>query len=161
VEGTGSYGAALARHLAAERVKVIEVNRPDRRQRRAKGKSDPLDAYAAAEAVLADKAQAVPKAGDGIVESIRALHLVRSGAVKASGCCLPSRVLALPCRLNPSRRSKSATVSALTLYPWRVSSPASLRVDLVVHRSGDIGSPRSCGSTNASSAGTSPGSRSA
>jgi transposase len=88
VEGTGSYGAALARHLAAEDVKVIEVNRPDRRQRRAKGKSDPLDAYAAAEAVLADKAKAVPKAGDGIVESIRALHLVRSGAVKARTACM-------------------------------------------------------------------------
>jgi hypothetical protein len=83
VEGTGSYGAALARHLAAEQVKVIEVNRPDRRQRRAKGKSDPLDAYAAADAVLSGRAIAVPKAGDGIVESIRALHPVRSGAIKS------------------------------------------------------------------------------
>jgi predicted dinucleotide-binding enzyme len=42
VEGTGSYGAGLARHLAGEQVKVIEVNRPDRRQRRTKGKSDPV-----------------------------------------------------------------------------------------------------------------------
>src|SRR5881396_1817892 len=50
VEGTACYGAALARHLAGEQVKVVEVNRPDRRQRRAKGKSDPLDAYAAADA---------------------------------------------------------------------------------------------------------------
>lgn len=83
VEGTGSYGAALTRHLTAENVKVIEVNRPDRRQRRTKGKSDPLDAYAAADAVLAGRATSVPKAGDGIVESIRALHSVRAGAVKA------------------------------------------------------------------------------
>ena len=71
---------------------------------------------------------------------------------------LPSMVLALPCRLNPSSRSRSPTVSAPTLWPWRVSSPASVRVDLVVHRSGDIGSPRSSGSTSASSAGRSPGS---
>ena len=70
-------------------------------------------------------------------------------------------VLALPCRLNPSSRSRSATVSAPTRWPWRVSSPASVRVDLVVHRSGDIGSPRSSGSTRASSAGRSPGSTSA
>ncbi|MEO3857603.1 IS110 family transposase [Acrocarpospora sp. B8E8] len=55
----------------------------DRGQRRAKGKSDPLDAYAAADAVLAGRATAIPKAGDGIVESIRALHSARAGAVKA------------------------------------------------------------------------------
>lgn len=48
VEGTGSYGAGLARHLRAERVRVLEVDRPDRKTRRAKGKSDPIDAYAAA-----------------------------------------------------------------------------------------------------------------
>jgi transposase len=88
VEGTGSYGAALARHLTGVGVKVIEVNRPDRRQRRAKGKSDPLDAYAAADAVLAGRASAVPKAGDGITESIRALHIVRSGAVKSRTACM-------------------------------------------------------------------------
>ncbi len=48
VEGTGSYGAGLARQLRAEAVRVIEVDRPDRKTRRAKGKSDPIDAYAAA-----------------------------------------------------------------------------------------------------------------
>jgi hypothetical protein len=79
VEGTGSYGAALAGHLIGEGVKVIEVNRPDRRQRRARDRSDPLDAYAAADAVLADRANAVPKAGDGITESIRALHIIALG----------------------------------------------------------------------------------
>jgi transposase len=88
VEGTGSYGAALSRHLTGAKVKVFEVNRPDRRQRRAKGKSDSLDAYAAAEAVLADRANAVPKSGDGVVESIRALHLVRAGAIKARTACI-------------------------------------------------------------------------
>src|SRR6266568_3902564 len=75
-----------------------------------------------------------------------------------SGCCFPSIVLTLPCRLNPSSRSRSPTVSAPILRPCRVSSPARLRVDLTVHRSGDSGSPRSSGSTSASSAGTSPGS---
>jgi transposase len=42
VEGTGSYGAGLARHLRGQDVRVVEVDRPDRRQRRAKGKSDPV-----------------------------------------------------------------------------------------------------------------------
>lgn len=44
VEGTGSYGAALSRHLRAAGVTVVEVDRPDRKARRAHGKSDPLDA---------------------------------------------------------------------------------------------------------------------
>ena len=52
-------------------------------------------------------------------------------------------------------------MSALTRCPCRASSAASVRVDFVVHRSGDIGSPRSSGSTSPSSAGRSPGSRSA
>jgi transposase len=88
VEGTGSYGAGLARHLAGEGVEVVEVNRPDRRQRRAKGKSDPLDAYAAADAVLAGRATALPKGGNGIVESIRMVHITRAGAMKARTACV-------------------------------------------------------------------------
>lgn len=83
VEGTGSYGAGLARYLRSQDVRVIEVNRPDRRQRRAKGKSDPLDAYAAAEAVLAGRATAIAKASDGITEAIRVLHITRAGSIKA------------------------------------------------------------------------------
>jgi transposase len=83
VEGTGSYGAELARLLRANRVTVIEVDRPDRRTRRAHGKSDPVDAYAAADAVLCRRAQNTPKTRDGIVEAIRALRLVRNSAVKA------------------------------------------------------------------------------
>src|SRR6266705_897492 len=65
-------------------------------------------------------------------------------------------VLALPCRLKPSSRSRSPTVSAETRCPCPVSSAARLRVDFAVHRSGDIGSPRVPGSTRASSAGLSP-----
>jgi transposase len=65
VEGTGSYGAALARHLAGQDVKVIEVNRPDRRQRQAKGKSDPLEAYAAADGVLPDGPPRSPRPATG------------------------------------------------------------------------------------------------
>ena len=42
VEGTGSYGAGLARHLAAAGVRVVEVDRADRQDRHRAGKSDPL-----------------------------------------------------------------------------------------------------------------------
>ena len=50
VEGTGSYGAGLARYLAAAGVRVVEVDRPDRQDRARQGKSDPLDAVSAARA---------------------------------------------------------------------------------------------------------------
>ena len=83
VEGTGTYGTALARHLRGGGVLVVEVDRPDRKSRRAHGKSDPLDAYAAARAALSGAATVVPKLRDGRVEAIRALRVARSSAVKA------------------------------------------------------------------------------
>jgi len=55
----GTDGAGLARHLTEQGVRVVEVNRPDRRQRRATGQSDPLDAYAAAGAMLPGRARAI------------------------------------------------------------------------------------------------------
>jgi len=84
VEGTGAYGAGLARHLRGSGVRVVEVDRPDRKVRRSKGKSDPIDAYAAAEAVLAGRARTTPKARNGAVESIRTLHTVRASAIRMS-----------------------------------------------------------------------------
>ena len=83
VEGTGAYGAALARHLSAAGVTVIEVDRPDRRSRRAVGKSDPLDAYSAARAVLSGQANGTPKTRNGQVEAIRVLRVARRSALKA------------------------------------------------------------------------------
>ncbi len=83
VEGTGVYGAGLARHLAGQGAVVVEVDRPDRKARRFQGKSDPLDAYAAARAVLSGRATTVPKLRDGQVEMIRTLHVTRRSAVKA------------------------------------------------------------------------------
>ena len=59
------------------------------------------------------------------------------------GAGRPRSVLALACRLNPCSRSSFATVRADTGCPAAVSSPASVRIDFVVHRSGDSGSPRS------------------
>lgn len=75
VEGTGAYGAGLARYLATERIVVIEVNRPNRQARRRRGKSDTVDAEAAARAALAGDATVTPKSNDGIVESIRVLRI--------------------------------------------------------------------------------------
>lgn len=75
VEGTGSYGAGLARHLAEASVEVVEVNRPNCQMRRSRGKNDTIDAEAAARAALNGQATAAPKARDGLVESIRVLRI--------------------------------------------------------------------------------------
>lgn len=83
VEGTGVYGAGLTRHLTADGVDVVEVDRPDRKSRRFDGKSDPLDAYAAARAALSGRATGTPKSRDGNVEMIRTLRVARSSAIKA------------------------------------------------------------------------------
>ena len=71
VEGTGSYGAALTRYLRRHDITVVEVNRPDRAARRRHGKTDAVDANAAAHAVLSARATATAKTGDGPVEMLR------------------------------------------------------------------------------------------
>jgi transposase len=83
MEGTGSYAAGLARWLRARDITVIEVDRPDRRTRRRRGKSDSVDAEAAARAVMAGTATAQPKSGDGLMEMVRALRVARQSAIKA------------------------------------------------------------------------------
>src|SRR6266568_7173495 len=82
IEGTGSYGAGLARWLRARGVSVVEVDRPDRRTRRRRGKSDAVDAEAAARAVQAGIATAQPKAGTGAMEMLRTLRVARQSAIK-------------------------------------------------------------------------------
>ncbi len=83
VEGTGAYGAGLARFLTAEGVIVLEVDRPDRKTRRDQGKSDPIDAYAAARAAASGRASGTPKTRTGDVEAVRVLRVARTGAVRA------------------------------------------------------------------------------
>jgi transposase len=83
VEGTGAYGAGLTRALSAARLRVVEVDRPDRKTRRDQGKSDPIDAYAAARAAASGRATGTPKSRTGDVESIRALRVARNSAIRA------------------------------------------------------------------------------
>ena len=82
VEGTGSWGAGLARWLREQGLVVVEVDRPNRRARR-HGKSDTIDALAAARAVQSGEAQGTPKDATGDVEAIRILRVAYRSAVKA------------------------------------------------------------------------------
>jgi transposase len=81
VEGTGAYGAGLARRLRDDHLEVIEVDRPDRKTRRFQGKSDPIDAVQAARTALARERTGIPKQRDGRVEALRNLRVARRSAV--------------------------------------------------------------------------------
>ena len=80
VEGTGSYGAGLARYLRRAGVEVLEVDRPNRQERRRKGKTDTVDAVEAARAAQAQRQLGAPKTRDGNVEAIRALVVAKRSA---------------------------------------------------------------------------------
>ncbi len=87
IEGTGSYGAGLAQALQAAGIVLIEVDRPERSSRRRHGKSDPIDAIAAARAVISGRASGTPKTRTGPVEALRYLHLTRRDAVTTRARC--------------------------------------------------------------------------
>jgi transposase len=80
VEGTGAYGAGLARHLARCGLVVIEVDRANRQARRRNGKSDQLDAIEAARGALSGRVGGLAKASTGNVEALRALLVAKRSA---------------------------------------------------------------------------------
>ena len=106
IEGTGSYGVGLASFVRRHAVRVVEVSHCDRRKRRNNGKSDTIDAEAAARSVLAGVSTAVPKSADGSAEMARQIKVARDTAVKA----------------------RSAAI--ITLKTLIVNAPSALREDL-------------------------------
>jgi transposase len=82
VESTGAYGAGLTRHLDAEGVQVREVNQPHPHVRRRRGKSDAIDAEAAARKAPSGETTIIPKDTTGLVEAIRLLRVARAARSK-------------------------------------------------------------------------------
>jgi transposase len=129
VEGTGCYGAGLARFLGAQGQVVVEVNRPDRQARRRRGKSDPVDAEAAARAVLAGQATAIPKTGDSMVEMVRCLRVARATAMKArtqAANALRALLVTAPAELREQLRDLDPgklAATAARLRPGAIVTP--------------------------------------
>jgi len=106
IEGTGSYGAGLARFLAAQGERVLEVERPAR-ARAPRGKSDLLDAVRAARSLLGEDKLAQPRAG-GRRAALQALLRVREGALdarRAALCQLRALIVTGPAPLREQLRS--------------------------------------------------------
>ena len=122
VEGTSSYGAGLTRALQDAGIEVAEINRSDRAGRRRQGKSDPLDAYAAARAALAGHGLAVPK--DEHTTALRALLTARRGAVKARTAAInqiKSMLITAPVDLRERYRRHTTTTLICALARCRPS----------------------------------------
>jgi transposase len=122
IEGTGSYGAGLSRHVTAAGIRVVEVDRSDRQDRRRRGKSDPLDAVSAARAAQSGRARGASKGRDGAVEAIRALMVAkRSAAGERTQTINQARALVLTGPEDLRARFTGHTAAAL------VAELASLR----------------------------------
>jgi transposase len=122
IEGTGSYGAGLARFLRDKDVEVAEVNRPNRQHRRRFGKHDTADAEAAARALQANTATGEPKAADGLAEMVRAVRVARRSAVKArtqAANQLRALLVTAPEELRAKLRGLSTTKLVATAARFR------------------------------------------
>lgn len=125
IEGTGAYGAGIARFLTAAGVVVVEVDRPNRQFRRRRGKSDPVDAEAAARAALNGEASGAPKTRAGAVEAIRALRVARRSALKArtqAANQLHALVLTAPDKLRHRLRGLPLTDLVATAARFRTNT---------------------------------------
>jgi len=122
IEGTGSYGAGVARFLTEAGIRVFEVDRPDRSDRRRRGKSDTLDAEMAARAVISGRRLSAPKGKNGRVESLRVLRLTRSTAVRSRVKALQllrNHAIAAPDEVRDQVRSLTRMQMIRTVAAWR------------------------------------------
>jgi transposase len=149
VEGTGAYGAGLARFLARAGIEVIKIDRQNRQDRRRQGQSDPLDAVQAARAALSGRARGKAKSRDGAVEAIRVLVVAKRSARQARVKALSQmRQLAFTAPDQLQSRIKGLPIPKLVavaqgLRPTRSTDPvmAATKASLssLAHRVGDLG----------------------
>jgi transposase len=122
IEGTGSYGAGITRHLLEAGIEVAEVDRPDRSDRRRRGKNDTIDAENAARAARAGRRTSTPKTKDGTVEALRVLRLTRTTAVKSRRVALQllgNHIVAAPEELRDQVRNLTRMQLIRTCATWR------------------------------------------
>ncbi len=113
IEGSGSYGAGLARFLASHGERVLEVHRLTR-DRRSHAKTDPIDAVRAARTALSRDLQSVPRNGGGR-EALRILTATRRSAVDSRRVALQQLRAFLVTAPDPLRRELSQLSEARLL----------------------------------------------
>jgi transposase len=160
IEGTGSYGAGLTRLVMARGIEVVEVDRPNRQDRHRNGKSDTIDALAAAQAALSGKAMGLPKGGTGPVEAMRVLLIAKRSARAERTRALnqmrhltytaPDAIRARFVGLNPHRLIRDAAalrprpgnqVSYVTLLTLRELGRRALALEAEIERADQLLAP--------------------
>lgn len=150
IEGSGSYGAGLTRYLQARELSVVEVNQPHAHTWSRRGKTDSVDAEAAARKVLAGECSAAPKDTSGIVEAIRQVHVARTSAVKTRAAALTQFGELVTTAPNTVREAltaktiKGKTSQAATFRPDRTrmhdpAQAAKLSLRSIARRIRDLG----------------------
>ena len=121
IEGAGSWGAGLGEHLQHVGHRVLEVERRRGRDRRA-GKSDRIDAIAAAKRVLTNDNVSTPR-GRGILTAIRALVIARRSVV-AERTRVLNQLQALTATAPIALRDRNLTgcCSAIGAFPAGVTT---------------------------------------
>jgi len=123
IEGTGSYGAGLVRHLRDLGEWVIELDRPSRVARRHGAKSDAIDAARAAREALARDNLAEPRA-PGERAALAVLLVGRRSAVEGAAVAnrqLQALVTAAPECLRAKFRGQTGVVMVATAARLRSS----------------------------------------
>jgi transposase len=122
IEATGTCGAGRLRHLQKAGVEVLEMTGPDRHDRRKRGKTDDLDAQAAAHAAFAGRCTVTPKTRDGMIEALRVLKACRKTALRARRVALRmigNTIVAAPDHLRDSLRKMTRMQLIRTLAAGR------------------------------------------
>ncbi|MFB7175870.1 transposase [Streptomyces sp. NPDC056254] len=125
LEGTGCYGAGLSRWMRQRGHRFVEVNRPDRQTRRRCGKSDAVDAEAAARAVTGRRRYGRTEVRRCSVEMICTLRVARRSAMKARTQAvnqLKSLIVTAPDSLSERIRGLRRSELIRTITRWRTGA---------------------------------------
>ena len=113
----------MTRYLLAAGLEVLEVNQPDKAGRRRRGKTDAIEAEAAARAVVSGRATAIAKTGTGPVEMARMFGLAKASAVKSRVQAINQLKAVLVCA-EPILRESLSGLSTRRLIRQCVQLPA-------------------------------------
>jgi transposase len=130
MEGTGGYGAGLARHLADAGELVVELDRPKRPARRAGAKSDPIDAERAARDALARGRLAQPKTGAERAALQMRLTARRAAVEAATDAQRQLRALVITAPESVRGRFRGQTTRGMVAIAARLRPAASADIEV-------------------------------
>jgi hypothetical protein len=124
IEGTGGYGAGLSTHFIDKGIAVLDVNKPDKHERRKRGKDDVEDSFQAAAAALAFIRCSIAKENGEELEAARLLEATYGQAIRqrtASINALRADLVTLPDAMRQSLEGMTWEALAKRCAAFRLS----------------------------------------